>query len=401
MKFFFTAILFLILPFTQLLSQSNYVGSGVALSFDGSTGNYADLDDVYNDLAFPITFEAWVNPADYESPYSAVFASDNSSYGSYYGFYIRFDNAGKLIFEIGTGSGAGITSRKGKRTNTKVPKNEWTHIAVVANSVTDINFYFNGVAQSTTNSDGNGSVTSIVHNGNHAAIGRQTTPFDTHNFIGEIDEVRLWDISRTESEIRINMCKKLSGVESGLIGYWIVDESYSDLNLIDQSSTGNDGTLYGDVERITSGAPIGNASIYIYSESWLGVSLSLTSFGGDKLTVSNIKNNPYGVHVYRVDAYPYYVSGLGVYYTNYYYGVFGANDLTEFKFFLFYKYSFDNGVVNLINEPDAKLYYRDTGADEIWNISSAYLDLFSNRFIKKVNLNRKEFIFGINRPIER
>ncbi|MBK6731187.1 MAG: hypothetical protein IPG60_09560 [Bacteroidetes bacterium] len=41
MKFFFTAILFLILPFTQLLSQSNYVGSGIALSFDGSTGNYA------------------------------------------------------------------------------------------------------------------------------------------------------------------------------------------------------------------------------------------------------------------------------------------------------------------------------------------------------------------------
>ncbi|MBK8680836.1 MAG: T9SS type A sorting domain-containing protein [Chitinophagales bacterium] len=396
MKFFFTAILFLILPFTQLLSQSNYVGSGIALSFDGSTGNYADLDDVYNDLAFPLTFEAWVNPADYESPYSAVFASDNNSSGSYYGFYIRFDNAGKLIFEIGTGSGAGETSRNGRMTTTVVLTNEWTHIAVVANSASDVGFYFNGVEQPTTYSDGDGSASSLIHNSNHAAIGRQTTPFDTHNFIGEIDEVRLWDISRTESEIQTNMCKKLSGVESGLIGYWIVDESYSDLSLIDQSSTGNDGTLYGDMDRITSGAPIGNESIYVYTDSWTGLSLTLNSLGGDKLSILKIANNPHGVHVYRVDDYPYNTDGLDEAYTPYYYGVFSADDLTDVKYGLIYKYSFSNGVVNEYNESDAFLYERFDGAEESWSNLFALQNFSANKLVKKTNVNRKEIIFGID-----
>ena len=85
-------------------SQSNFVGSGLALNFDGNSDNYYDLGDNYNTLNFPLTFEAWVNQSEY-SLYTPVFASDSYTSGNYYGFYIRFDPVGKLIFEIGNGVG--------------------------------------------------------------------------------------------------------------------------------------------------------------------------------------------------------------------------------------------------------------------------------------------------------
>lgn len=43
-------------------AQSNYIGSGICLDFPEEPDNYVDLGDVYNDLDFPLTFEAWVYP---------------------------------------------------------------------------------------------------------------------------------------------------------------------------------------------------------------------------------------------------------------------------------------------------------------------------------------------------
>ena len=43
------------------------------------------------------------------------------------------------------------------------------------------------------------------------------------SFAGLIDEVRIWDIARTENQIRSDMNKQLKGDESGLVGYWKFD----------------------------------------------------------------------------------------------------------------------------------------------------------------------------------
>ena len=42
---------------------------------------------------------------------------------------------------------------------------------------------------------------------------------------GLIDEVRLWNIAHSQSEIQANMNKTLNGNESGLVGYWPLDEA--------------------------------------------------------------------------------------------------------------------------------------------------------------------------------
>ncbi len=58
---------------------------------------------------------------------------------------------------------------------------------------------------------------------------------------GQIDEVRIWNIYRTETQIRDNMNKTISA-QTGLVGYWNFDSGTAE----DLSGNDADGTLQGD-----------------------------------------------------------------------------------------------------------------------------------------------------------
>ncbi len=78
MKKIFLAFGLPLLVSSVSFAQSNEVGAGISLAFDGSPGNYVDLGDVYNNLTFPLLLEAWVKPADYTAG-AAIFTSDNDA----------------------------------------------------------------------------------------------------------------------------------------------------------------------------------------------------------------------------------------------------------------------------------------------------------------------------------
>ncbi|HEX6893332.1 MAG TPA: gliding motility-associated C-terminal domain-containing protein, partial [Chryseolinea sp.] len=121
-------------------------------------------------------------------------------------------------------------------------------------------------------------------------------------------------------EIRDQMCKKLTGNESNLIGYWTFDE-LSGNTLKDISPNHFDGILNGNPARVFSGAPIGDISTNLYSNSWLGKTLKL-----DNIEVANVVNNPGGVHIYKVNSVPSQTGGLtDLTVANPYYGVFLAS----------------------------------------------------------------------------
>lgn len=62
----------------------------------------------------------------------------------------------------------------------------------------------------------------------------------SHEFLnGVIDEVRIWNIARQESEIQATMLTTLVGSEIGLIGYWNFDNGTAN----DFTTNGNHGTL--------------------------------------------------------------------------------------------------------------------------------------------------------------
>jgi len=59
-----------------------------------------------------------------------------------------------------------------------------------------------------------------------------------------IDDISIWDYALTLSEIQNSMINELTGNETGLVGYWNLDEGYGNI-VYDSSTNGNDGTING------------------------------------------------------------------------------------------------------------------------------------------------------------
>src|SRR6185295_11370121 len=93
----------------------------------------------------------------------------------------------------------------------------WYHLAFTYDGVLGIqSLYINGVRQASN----------LISR----TIGYDTHPLligvDSNNeviggfFGGKADEVRVWNVARSESEIQAAMSQSLLGTESGLVGYW-------------------------------------------------------------------------------------------------------------------------------------------------------------------------------------
>jgi subtilase family serine protease len=75
-----------------------------------------------------------------------------------------------------------------------------------------------------------------------------------HFHHGEIDEVRLWNVARSEADIRREMRFQLTTNEPGLVAYWAFDEA-SGTTAVDQAPNGSNGTLVNGPLRLASPAP--------------------------------------------------------------------------------------------------------------------------------------------------
>src|SRR5204863_1542400 len=71
---------------------------------------------------------------------------------------------------------------------------------------------------------------------------------------GQLDEVRVWSVLRTENEIRDGMFRKLTGREPGLVGLW----NFDDPNLPgrDTATNGHHGQLVGDAKTVAAELPL-------------------------------------------------------------------------------------------------------------------------------------------------
>jgi len=56
-------------------------------------------------------------------------------------------------------------------------------------------------------------------------------------------EARLWNYARSEAEIKEKMNQRLTGYESGLEGYWLLDERYGNI-VPDCTPNANSGIYY-------------------------------------------------------------------------------------------------------------------------------------------------------------
>jgi signal transduction histidine kinase/ligand-binding sensor domain-containing protein len=126
--------------------------------------------------------------------------------------------------------------------------NEWTHVAAVTGPG-GVRLYLNGMLVATN--DYKGSLSSL--GGQNYFLGRENYSTEAVMLDGQLDEVRVWSLERTEEEIRAAMFRPLTGREPGLAGLWNFDDPV--LPGRDASTNGHHGQLLGDARSVPAELP--------------------------------------------------------------------------------------------------------------------------------------------------
>lgn len=299
-------LLILFCLYGSVANSQDLVGSGRALNFDGYD-DFIDLGNIYDNLSLPVSISAWIFLDPNESNWAPIFTSQDNS-PIYNGFWFIVQ---PTRISVGYGDGLGENTPEFRRSKTKNNllnlANRWVHVAAVIRGAIDMEIYVNGV---NVGGEYSGSSDMVMSSSvfDIAKIGYWFSNNTISRFKGKIDKVVLWNKSLTENEVRSAMCTKQPIHSSGLIGYWTFNEINGN-TIIDSSPNLFNGFLIGNPSRIFSGAPIGDESIMTYLPNLGTTSISMIG-EGNKLTLSNIRGNPEGIHLYKVNSIPSQVGGL-------------------------------------------------------------------------------------------
>jgi hypothetical protein len=218
------------------------IGAGNCLEFDGVGSNYVLCGNIAS--ATSGTTECWIRPGgNYTQsgqwPMGGVNGSGHNTSMRHWMAFTWGGTCGggnQWWAMMADGSSYQIACSGVTFDATNFPSNVWTHIAVTYDN-SNVKFYKDGLLVAT--------VAQTVSGGGSA----QPYIMCAGKYSGQIDEARIWNVARTQTQIRDNMCRQLTGTETGLVGYWPMNEGADNTcaggeDVCDQSGNGNHGTKF-------------------------------------------------------------------------------------------------------------------------------------------------------------
>jgi len=342
----FYALIFMATSF-RLLAQVPENG----LVFDGNN-DYVDVPSTKSDELNPaefLTLECWVKLN--EAPSVSHRPHLITKFASY---ALAVDINGYASVFVYTGDWHFTQS------TTPILTDVWYHLAGTYDGAT-VRIYVNGVMENSAPVN-----LTLSQNIENVRIGALHATPDNTNTSGMIEEARIWNTTRSQSEIQGSMNRTIPGSTSGLIGYWRFDES-SGTNADCETTYDNDGTLTNmstPSAWTTSTASIGDNSIF-------AVSADLAETPGCAVDVEfgaspEGPGSGHSMAVMQVNQLPNNVSGLEPNRAQRYWEIWSEDPDFDGNFTADVRFHYDN-ISGFNNEKSLRLFRRDD-ANDTWSV---------------------------------
>jgi Concanavalin A-like lectin/glucanases superfamily len=238
-------------------------GPGYAINLDGTNGYVQVTNGVWFSSDF--TIEGWVFVRSYNSWSRLLDFADGPNANNVY-LALSYGTNGYPTMGVFTNNGTPILEA-----GTQLPTNQWVHLAGTL-SGTNGTIYINGipVASGPLNVAPN-----VIRTNNY--IGRSNYSSDKYAN-AMFDEIRIWNVARTQAQIQSTMHVSLSASTPGLVALWRFDE-LSGTNTVEAVS--------GVSSELVGGATLTNSGIPFIPYT---LALSPTSIAGSTASFSGIVN---------------------------------------------------------------------------------------------------------------
>lgn len=218
------------------------------IQFDGVNDYIEIASHSRLNLTNNFTLEAWVKTKKLNG-IQRIFSKAGAYGFGLIGEQIRFTTYGRQDYDTN---------------KAKLAVDTWYHLAVVLDRNNTAHFYVDGeLIQSI-----NGTQSALVSS-NACEIGR----YNSELWQGNLSEIRLWNTTRSPSEIQSTLHKRLSGGENNLVGYWAlnqIDMTRSPQTVADL--TGNHPGIVREALIVSDNAlPIANKALISSEYSTIGI----------------------------------------------------------------------------------------------------------------------------------
>jgi Concanavalin A-like lectin/glucanases superfamily len=243
---------------------------GNALNFNGSSSSVMTIPDNSSlDISSAITLEAWVYATSNSGTQDVVSKSSNTQNSGY--IFPRTDDGwAHTVFYLYVGGWQTLSA-------VYPSLNAWHHLAATYDGAT-MKVYIDGVLSASQALTG-----TIFTNTNALALGVQPGYYEY--FTGSVDEVRVWNLARTQAQIQAAMNMELNpATQTGLAAYYTFDQGIAGgtntglTTVIDQSGN-NNGTL-------TNFTLSGATNNFVTQNPGIILPVTLISFTAQKMTSS-------------------------------------------------------------------------------------------------------------------
>lgn len=271
---------------------SDKCSENTGLSFDG-TNDYVNLGSPLlsaSNGSQAQTVEMWIKSTP-KNAYTMLF--------SQYGFGALFQY--RTVFYINTAANGGnLQFFKGSYVNiagtTNLLDDQWHHVAMVREGSGTLSLYVDGVVEAV-------GIDTHPYSNTNFLLGGQTLLPDNY-YKGVMDEVRIWNTARTQTQITNSFNANISDSESGLVAYYKCEDGTGSGVISDDSSNSNDGILTNmdiNSDWVPSTAPVNSVILTndfngtsdasgTYPQGETTVTWTATDSNGNQSTLEQIVN---------------------------------------------------------------------------------------------------------------